>query len=500
MLFMAAPLSFTDVEADPLQAVLNLCAAAAPRPWYPRDYARQLGVNRDTIDPSLERLRLSGLTQLTEWTNESGQGYMLTPAGQQALRNPYLLERARAGETIGSEMPPPTDTGTRSIEERRAPPRETGPIASTPVVTRLLLAANVGVFLYGLYLATQQAIPANVFLAGSDVKVRLILFHTGALTADALLNHEWWRLLANCFVHFGILHLGMNMFALYSLGRLVERLWGHARFLVIYLLAGLAGGCTAMIFSPHALLAGASGAICGLLGAEAVWILANRGRLRPGVLGSWTRNAVSNVILLVIISSLPGVSASAHFGGIAVGAFASLLLHWQRNGPPLLRWLALLGVVSLPVACIGALLEAPRISPQWAEFVYTRQLAPLASKTEQHVFAVYAESVAPVLGQHSSRRDPEHVQKAIANLDALREELIPVVRRLAELRPFEEGERRMEAPAVAHARLQAILDLLIAAEDYLRQGGDWTQATAQPLKDRMGRVRELAPAWQQALP
>ena len=68
MPFMTTPLHFADVEADPLRAVLKLCAASAPAPWYPRAYATLLGVERDSLDPFLDQLRLGGLIRLTEWT------------------------------------------------------------------------------------------------------------------------------------------------------------------------------------------------------------------------------------------------------------------------------------------------------------------------------------------------------------------------------------------------------------------------------------------------
>jgi hypothetical protein len=58
--------NMTNLGTDPLEAILRLCAAAAPKPWYPRLYTEETGVSRDSLDPHLERLRLGGLIQLTE--------------------------------------------------------------------------------------------------------------------------------------------------------------------------------------------------------------------------------------------------------------------------------------------------------------------------------------------------------------------------------------------------------------------------------------------------
>src|SRR5947209_11747595 len=129
---MTTPLQFAEVEADPLRAVLKLCAAAAPAPWYPRAYAALLGVERDSLDPFLDQLRLGGLIRLTEWTADSGQGYALTPAGEQALRDPALLDHLRAGDTLGS-VTSTADFDEPSMDGRREPPRETTSVPSTPI-------------------------------------------------------------------------------------------------------------------------------------------------------------------------------------------------------------------------------------------------------------------------------------------------------------------------------------------------------------------------------
>src|SRR6185437_4096227 len=122
----------------------------------------------------------------------------------------------------------------------------------------------------------------------------------------------------------------------------------HVRYLVIYLAGLLGGSCLGIAYSPDVpVLVGASGAVCGLLGAEAVWFLFN-GKYLPRYLLRQARfSLITTFLLLVFISSFRNVSGWGHFGGAAAGALAALLFHLQRFGPPVWRWLALLGFVPL---------------------------------------------------------------------------------------------------------------------------------------------------------
>src|SRR5204863_483354 len=90
---------------DPREIILLECAAAAPNPWYPKDYAQANGINRDSIDPPLDELRLGGLIHLTDWVQGKGQGYQLTAEGKQFLASPGVHERMRAGEPVARRRP-----------------------------------------------------------------------------------------------------------------------------------------------------------------------------------------------------------------------------------------------------------------------------------------------------------------------------------------------------------------------------------------------------------
>src|SRR5262249_23013066 len=151
----------------------------------------------------------------------------------------------------------------------------------------------------------------------------------------------------------------------YTLSRYLEPMWGKTRFLTVYLIAAWGGGCLAMALKPLALLGGASGALCGLIAAEAVWIVFNRAYLPGQLFSAWVRNIGINAILIVIISSLPNVSAAGHFGGAALGAVVAVLLHVHRYASSVLRWLAIVCVPLAAVVPIAGLLHFMNTTPQW---------------------------------------------------------------------------------------------------------------------------------------
>src|SRR5207237_7116674 len=98
----------------------------------------------------------------------------------------------------------------------------------------------------------------------------------GALSGAMIARGDWFRLLTCCFVHFGLLHLAVNMYSLYVLGRIQEGMWGRLRYLALYLIAGVGGSCAMVINNPSTYGAGASGSIFGLMSSLATCIFLNR--------------------------------------------------------------------------------------------------------------------------------------------------------------------------------------------------------------------------------
>jgi rhomboid protease GluP len=326
----------SEPASDPLEDILRQCDAAKPDPWYPKEYAEKTGIPPASLDPYLDRLRLGGLIRLTDWVQGKGQGYVLTTEGLRVLHSSWAMSRLRAGHLTAAReetAPSPAEKrGGLTTFDRGEIIRHALLAPSTPYVTRLLFWANVMVFLIGLMWAQQQQL-VNQYLGGTSPPVLNILHRLGAMTVGDLARGEWWRLLSCCFVHFGLPHIAMNMLGLYLVGPLVERMWGHWRFLTIYLISGLVGSCAmSLTLGPGHLGAGASGALWGMMVSMAVWVYLNRRFLPRPLVSSWLGQLGMLLILNVIISMLPDISAAGHFGGGFGGLVAGVLLHYQRFG------------------------------------------------------------------------------------------------------------------------------------------------------------------------
>src|SRR5690606_40325500 len=87
---------------------------------------------------------------------------------------------------------------------------------------------------------------------------------------------QWWRLVSCMFVHIGLLHLGVNLWALYAIGPLVERMLGHVGFVLLYFISGCLASFASVWFSPMVVSAGASGALFGLVGGLLGFLIRSR--------------------------------------------------------------------------------------------------------------------------------------------------------------------------------------------------------------------------------
>jgi membrane associated rhomboid family serine protease len=210
------------------------------------------------------------------------------------------------------------------------------------IVTKALIAVNVGVFLLAL------ATGASAGQAGGEV------FREGALIVGnqfiGLAAGEWWRLVTAGFIHSGLIHLGFNMVLLWWFGAPLEQGLGRGRYIALYGVSLLAGSAGAILVDPQSPTVGASGAVFGLFGAAFVL------ERQAGV----TRGPAFTIIVLNLVLSfvLPNISIGGHLGGLAGGALSMLALtHFGRQhaayGRPGLVGavgVAAVGVVSLAVA------------------------------------------------------------------------------------------------------------------------------------------------------
>jgi membrane associated rhomboid family serine protease len=202
------------------------------------------------------------------------------------------------------------------------------------VVTTTLIAINVGIYL--LQLAGGASINAN---SGW-------IFEHGALYGPLVAQGDWYRLLSAAFLHYGPIHLGLNMLALWWIGRPLESYLGPMRYLLLYLVSGLAGSAGALIASPTGVTVGASGAIFGILGAAIVL-----DRQQTYVLGGSALTLL--IVNLAFTFAVPGISIGGHLGGAAGGALAILALSQLGRASAAYRRIDLVSIASL--VAIGAL-------------------------------------------------------------------------------------------------------------------------------------------------
>ncbi len=178
------------------------------------------------------------------------------------------------------------------------------------------------------------AVFAVLEIMGDTTDSRFMVEH-GAIYTPLVLEGQYWRLLSAVFLHFGFEHLAYNMFSLFFLGDILERITGPVRFLILYLAGGIAGNVVSLFMSvkgdSYKVSAGASGAIFAVAGAFIYIAIRNRKRL-----GEDMMRRVGMMAVLMIMQGLvdKGVDQSAHVGGMAAGFILAALLYRPKMQPP----------------------------------------------------------------------------------------------------------------------------------------------------------------------
>ncbi|HEX2851137.1 MAG TPA: rhomboid family intramembrane serine protease [Acidimicrobiales bacterium] len=159
---------------------------------------------------------------------------------------------------------------------------------------------------------------------------------------------EWYRLVTAVFLHGGVMHLALNMFALWIFGQEIERREGAVRFLAIFLGAGIVGNVVAYFILPGTTVSvGASGGVFGLLGVALVWAWRSHGDVRPIA-------ALIGLNLLLPLA-VPGINVAAHLGGLVAGAAYGLVVSPVARGWRSWAGVALLlALVAAGVLAVGA--------------------------------------------------------------------------------------------------------------------------------------------------
>lgn len=155
---------------------------------------------------------------------------------------------------------------------------------------------------------------------------RISTMYRFGVLAPWIAKHEPWRVLSAVFLHFSVLHLGMNLWGLFSLGRVLETTFGQARSVLLFLAAGVAGFVISVAwdgFSGYAPTAGASGGVFGQLGGVIGILLARR-------LPDWKALLWQNLLYAVVLGFMVRVNNAAHLGGLVVGFAVGYLFEKER--------------------------------------------------------------------------------------------------------------------------------------------------------------------------
>jgi rhomboid protease GluP len=223
-----------------------------------------------------------------------------------------------------------------------------------PIATPVIVAANVLIFVVMVATGVHFFAPTAQNLAD-----------WGGNFGPKTMNGQWWRLVTYMFLHFGILHLAFNMWVLWDLGLLVERLVGNFGFVILYVVSGIAGGIASLAWKPMVVSAGASGAVFGVAGAL-LGLIAFRHDTIPREVLKHLRGSLGGFLAFNLIfgATAKGIDMAAHVGGVAAGLVCGLILSQPLSAAMMARRplrnvvVAFVAAIALPLA-IRALPNAP---------------------------------------------------------------------------------------------------------------------------------------------
>ncbi len=184
-------------------------------------------------------------------------------------------------------------------------------------MSAVLIIINVVVFLYSAWLSRSLSIHS------------LVLIVLGGNFSPLVQTGEYWRLFTAMFLHGDILHLLLNMYALWALGSTLEGILSRPKYLTLYILSGLGGSLLSTMMLENTVSIGASGAIFGLVGALIGYVITHRNMFRQG--------ALKNLLFIVMINLVwglqpgSGIDNFGHLGGVIAGLLLSFIIKPGRR-------------------------------------------------------------------------------------------------------------------------------------------------------------------------
>ncbi|MFI8205813.1 rhomboid family intramembrane serine protease [Streptomyces sp. NPDC085937] len=246
----------------------------------------------------------------------------------------YICPDCMREAAVGHQCPECVREGARSMRQART--LVGGRVSAVPVATYVLIVLNVLAYLAEVVRpeVVDRFAMLGAGLAGPDGGHYLWTdAYPPGFAPEGLAGGEWYRLLTGAFLHlpptegtFGVLHLVMNMVALWNLGRMVEPMLGRLHYLTLYLLSALGGSVLVLLIAPSDPTVGASGALFGL--GASYYVMARRvGADMGGV------NRLMGGLLLWLVVSALFTSWQGHLGGLLTGGLVALAFAYApRDG------------------------------------------------------------------------------------------------------------------------------------------------------------------------
>ncbi|MFL6022309.1 MAG: rhomboid family intramembrane serine protease [Marmoricola sp.] len=260
---------------------------------------------------------------------------------------------------VGFQCPSCVKEGAKTIRTARLPYGGVR-VANPTLVTLVLIGINVAV-----WLAIQADGGAASHLVDKlaltpDFGIGVIDQANGtASVVKGVAHGSWWQVATSAFTHVEVIHIALNMFALYFLGPPLEQVLGRVRFITLYLVSGLTGSAAVMLFSnQYGSTLGASGAIFGLFGALAVVAYKVGGDFRNVLI--WIG------LNLAFTFTVPNISWQGHIGGLVGGTLVALAMVYApkaRRGLVQFGSAALIAAVAIALIVVRAHHLASTVSP-----------------------------------------------------------------------------------------------------------------------------------------
>lgn len=361
---------------------------------------------------------------------------------------PSTVDVCECGQTVedsSAAAPNPVLTPSPSSNES---PLAAGTLSRSTPITFFLIITNTLLFLW-------------MTLAGGSTQIQTLL-DFGAMFKPYVLRGDYWRLVTPLFLHIGVMHLLMNMYALLVLGGVVERIYGSVRFFYLYLLAGIAGTLASLEFST-AVSAGASGAIFGVSGIALVAGFHHRDRIPSNFKSAVGRGIVPFVLFNLIYGfSNKGIDNYAHLGGLIAGCALALMVSPPAPDSGIRQNQTFAAANALPLAIILFSFSFPLKG----YFDFKKTKADFEQALALEKTGKFDESIS--FYQRALKRSPD--------LPAIHNNLAVIYHQLQEYAEAEREARaaiRLDEPtAMYHQTLGAILwnqsRLDVAAAEYLR--------------------------------